>query len=52
MFGFTLPFTLGTFYYAWKVWELHWLLAALIAAPGLLFMALFLPMALLSDDDG
>lgn len=43
MFRFTLPITIGSFYCALDVWNWHWSLALLFAAPGLAFMALMLP---------
>lgn len=38
LFRFTLPITLGAFFGAMDVWGLHWSLAALFAAPGLIFL--------------
>ncbi len=35
---FTLPITIGAFFGAMNVWGWHWALAALFAAPGLLFV--------------
>lgn len=40
VFRFTLPITVGAFLGAWLVWQWHWALAGLFAAPGL---ALALP---------
>jgi hypothetical protein len=34
-FRFTLPITVGAFFGAMNVWEWHWALALLFAAPGL-----------------
>jgi hypothetical protein len=38
VFRFTLPLTVGVFFYVRDVWELHWLAALVVAAPGLLLM--------------
>ena len=38
LFRFTLPVTIGAFFGAMDVWGLHWSLAALFAAPGLIFL--------------
>jgi hypothetical protein len=38
LFRFTLPITLGAFFGAMNVWHWHWLLAAVFALPGLLFL--------------
>jgi len=38
LFRFTLPITIGAFFGAMNVWGWHWLLAALFAVPGLLFV--------------
>ena len=38
MFRFTLPITIGAFFGAMNVWGWHWALAALFAAPGLVFV--------------
>lgn len=38
VFRFTLPITVGAFFGAMEVWDWHWTLAALFAAPGLLFL--------------
>ena len=38
LFRFTLPITIGAFFGAMDVWGLHWSLAALFAAPGLIFL--------------
>lgn len=38
VFRFTLPITIGAFFGAMDVWGWHWALAALFAAPGLLFL--------------
>ena len=46
---FSLPFSAGVFYYAWKVWDLHWVIAALIAAPGVLFFLAILSLAFLDE---
>lgn len=35
---FTLPITIGAFFGAMHVWDWHWALAALFAAPGLAFI--------------
>lgn len=35
---FTLPITIGAFLGAMNVWNWHWSLAGIFAAPGLLFM--------------
>ena len=35
---FTLPITIGAFFGAMNVWEWHWSLAAIFAAPGLLLI--------------
>lgn len=35
---FTLPISICAFFGAMNVWEWHWTVAALFAAPGLLFM--------------
>lgn len=35
---FTLPLAVGVFFCARDIWGLHWILALLIAAPGLAFM--------------
>lgn len=35
---FTLPITIGAFFGAMDVWQWHWALAALFAAPGLAFI--------------
>ncbi|KAA6185287.1 hypothetical protein F2Q65_09310 [Thiohalocapsa marina] len=37
-FRFTLPVTLGAFFGAMDVWQWHWALAAVFAAPGLVFV--------------
>lgn len=44
-FRFTLPITIGSFFGAMDVWQWHWTLAALFAAPGL---ALVVPGILVS----
>ena len=38
LFRFTLPITVGAFFGAMDVWGWHWSLAALFAAPGLVFL--------------
>ena len=38
LFRFTLPITIGAFFGAMDFWGLHWSLAALFAAPGLIFL--------------
>ena len=38
MFRFTLPITIGAFFGAMNVWGWNWALAALFAAPGLIFV--------------
>lgn len=35
---FTLPISIGVFFYARDIWHLHWVVALLIASPGLIFM--------------
>lgn len=37
-FRLTIPITIGSFFGAMNVWGWHWALAALFAAPGLMFM--------------
>lgn len=37
MFRFTLPITIGSFFGAMSLWHVHWVVAALFAAPGLAF---------------
>lgn len=37
-FRFTIPIVVGAFLCAKNIWDWHWILAALFAAPGLLFM--------------
>jgi hypothetical protein len=39
LFRFTLPITIGAFFGAMDVWGIHWSLAMLFAAPGLIFLA-------------
>jgi hypothetical protein len=43
LFRFTLPITVGSFFCAKDIWDWHWSLALLFAAPGLAFMALMIP---------
>ena len=38
LFRFTLPITVGSFFGAMDVWNWHWVLAGLFAAPGLAFV--------------
>lgn len=38
LFRFTLPVTIGAFFGAMDVWGFHWTIAALFAAPGLIFL--------------
>lgn len=35
---FTLPITIGAFFGAMNVWDWHWAVALLFAAPGLIFI--------------
>lgn len=37
-FRFSLPLTVGAFLCAMNVWQWHWVLAAIFAAPGLFFL--------------
>ena len=37
-FGFSLPLTIASFFGATDVWGLHWILALVIAVPGILFL--------------
>jgi Na+-transporting NADH:ubiquinone oxidoreductase subunit NqrB len=48
IFRFSLPITIGSFFAARDVWDWHWSLALLFAAPGLAFMALMIPGAIAS----
>ena len=49
LFKFSLPITIGAFFGAMNVWGWHWFLAALFAAPGLMFIIPGLLAAMLSS---
>jgi hypothetical protein len=48
LFRLSLPITIGSFFCAKDIWEWHWSLGLLFAAPGIAFMALMIPGALAS----